>query len=156
MTTATKTNRVTLTSGANPRGGQTATWDCGLKLYNVHDAADCFDVVCVIHNPSEHDLDHLPLAFLGGSFLRILPDGDMVVDPDDYNFRQSRVVILKNAAYCSTCKTEAVSQFRHDFQHCKCETGGVDADGGYDYIRHLGGDSYVDASVTAQLLESSY
>lgn len=41
--------------------------------------------------------------------------------------------ILRNAARCLECGTEAVSRHRHDMSHCLC--GNVMRDGGQDYIR---------------------
>jgi hypothetical protein len=51
----------------------------------------------------------------------------------------AEIRILRNAAYCHHCDTEAVSwRDRHDRQTCRC--GRASADGGAEYIRVQGGE----------------
>lgn len=42
-------------------------------------------------------------------------------------------MILKNAVFCTKCKKEIESFYRHDFKQCPC--GACMVDGGLDYLR---------------------
>jgi len=44
--------------------------------------------------------------------------------------------ILKNSIKCLKCKDEIISEHRHNFVMCKCNSVGVD--GGLDYCKRIG------------------
>jgi hypothetical protein len=44
--------------------------------------------------------------------------------------------IIRNAAQCRKCGDLIVSQHRHDFVWCKCQS--IAVDGGKDYLRRIG------------------
>ena len=55
--------------------------------------------------------------------------------------------IIRNAVKCNLCGETIESLHRHDFKFCKC--GNIAVDGGFDYIRRVGGDkgSFTELSV---------
>ncbi len=119
----------------------------GYKLINVHEPNQCAGEYCVIHNPSPHPYRTLPMTSTMGLIERKLPDGSFVLDPDSAAFIGTN--ILRNSAYCTACKVDLQSRWRHDFKGCKC--GQVFVDGGYDYVRHGVGITYVDTSIYTEL-----
>ena len=106
----------------------------GQVLENVHGADRCAGRFCPIHNPSNHSMVDLPLFFTGTHMVRLLENGKIAIDPDDYLFNRNGKAILRNSAKCLNCGDEIVSSSRHDFQECSC--GDVFVDGGEDYLRH--------------------
>ncbi len=46
--------------------------------------------------------------------------------------------ILLNSIKCKKCGDILISEHRHDFKMCSCDSVGVD--GGYDYLRRIGTD----------------
>lgn len=131
--------------------GNIATWPDGFRVVGVHGASECVEEICIIHNPTAHDLNTLPLRFDGGSFLREMPDGSLTPDPDDLRFRQGETIILENSAYCSVCDTKVVSKHRRHYSRCKCAAM-VSVNGGLDFPRHVIGPGYVDTTKTAKLM----
>ena len=75
--------------------------------------------------------------FVGGSVVRVLPDGRKVIDPDDYRYNTQDEVILINRARCVRCNQVVESETRHHFALCWC--GQMSVDGGTHYLRR-GGD----------------
>lgn len=119
----------------------------GQILNNVHQDGDCLGDHCPLHNPSEHSYRDLPLGFNGIFMYRETKNGDIVVDPDDYELNVNGFVVMKNSAKCLNCNDVVVSETVHDFTTCSC--GNVSVDGGLKYIRRAVKDStkYEDLSI---------
>jgi hypothetical protein len=63
-------------------------WVGGVRLVNVHYPANCAGEPCVIHNPTEHGMSHLPLVWREdrGIFERLCPCGIGHPDPDQRTY----------------------------------------------------------------------
>lgn len=140
----------------------------GQIVHSFHPEGECFGDRCPVHLPSDHHLRGLPLAFVAGSMVRILPGLNVskaggvlvpdysdnpvpvVIDPDDYGFISSGSAILRNSGVCAHCGDEIQSLHRHDFKECSCGSNFVD--GGTDYLRRTTG--LVDTSLTFTATEA--
>lgn len=122
-----------------------ATLTGGQIIYAVHKSTQCFGEVCPIHAPSDHALIDAPLTYnpMIGSFFREV-NGELYVDPDDYQLNRNGQVILKNAVKCNNCEDTIESKHRHDFVTCSC--GRVSVDGGSAYLRRVGAGDWTDIS----------
>lgn len=57
------------------------------------------------------------------------------------------MIIIRNSARClGECGEEIVSEYRHDYKWCSCNT--VMVDGGTDYLRRGWNGDYEDTSIT--------
>ncbi|MDO5535467.1 MAG: hypothetical protein Q4F65_12570 [Propionibacteriaceae bacterium] len=58
--------------------------DCLRRMVGFHDESRCAGQVCVIHNPTDHHLRHLPLIWRHDRriFERVCPHGVGHPDPD--------------------------------------------------------------------------
>ena len=104
------------------------------NMLRIHDKRDCKGQVCPVHRPTDHAWRSWGYGWDGTHMLRVNSEGERVLDPDDYLFRQNRYAILRNSAKCTRCNVVLVSNDRHDFKSCPC--GNVFVDGGRDYLRH--------------------
>ena len=61
--------------------------------------------------------------------------------------------IVQNSVICNLCNDEIWSANTHDFKSCTC--GNISVDGGLEYLRRVGKDSYKDTSfsMTEQCIE---
>ena len=109
----------------------------GQVIYSFHKSDRCSGDVCPVHKPSDHSLREYDLHynFMVGSFFRNV-DGEMTIDPDDYNLNTYGEVIVMNLISCNHCSDVIASTHRHDFRTCSC--GKVSVDGGSSYLRRLG------------------
>lgn len=123
-----------------------ANLSSGQVIHAFHKSTACYGEVCPVHNPSDHNLRAYPLHydFMVASFFREV-DGELVIDPDDYNYVNFGKVIVENAIKCTICNDRIVSEHRHDFKYCTC--GAVAVDGGSSYLRRLGTDWVDDSKV---------
>lgn len=130
-----------------------ATWPSGLVIRQAHLSDQCYGDNCPIHNPQEHDLDHLEMVFIANSLMRVKDDGSLTPDPDDYNWNTGREIIVRNSAHCNDCGADVESESVHDFTACRCfsqdSKTGVAVDGGREYRRRLNGvnASFEDTSI---------
>lgn len=61
-------------------------------------------------------------------------------------------ICVRNSIICNKCKEEIVSEYRHDFKMCSCNSVGVDGGIGEGYFRRIGSD-YTESSIyTASIL----
>lgn len=107
----------------------------GSIMRNIHTSENCFLEYCPIHNPSDHDLRHLPLNWVNGIFIRLSNEYEngFTVDPDDYLYNNVETLIFQNSAFCRECNQEVISVHRHDYR--SCSGGHIAVDGGQSYLR---------------------
>lgn len=105
----------------------------GSLIKNFHEAGSCLGEHCPVHKPSQHEFRNLPLDFDGRHMIRILKDGTIVVDPDDYILNENGYAIIRNSGRCLLCNDEVESQHQHEMKSCAC--GNIFVDGGRIYRR---------------------
>lgn len=138
----------------DPESGlNTIQLSSGQIVSNSHSESQCYGEYCPLHEPTNHALRDLPLAFTGSHMVRLTSTSNkpsmatitisgipgnhtVVIDPDDYSFNHYNQAIIRNSGYCMDCGTHLISEDRHDFKECKCGESFVD--GGSSYMRRSG------------------
>lgn len=124
-------------------------FNSGQVIARVHGPDKCHGDVCPIHKPTNHKLRGEQLYYNGKHMVRRVGD-KLMIDPDDFFYRQNGEAILRNSAVCGKCGDEIESKSRHDFVMCSCQA--ISVDGGLEYLRSSADslDNFINTSVVVK------
>ena len=109
--------------------------DANGREWDIHGDGTCRGEHCPWHQPSDHQYRDWPWLFMGKHVVRV-GQGEVVLDPDDYEYHRTGHAVLYNRGKCRLCDTVIQSYTRHDFRECAC--GASFVDGGQEYLRRGG------------------
>lgn len=72
-------------------------WDA--RAHVVHHPVTCApDPACIVHNPSDHELRHLPITRFGNVFYRLCTHDFFLRDPDAMNYYARQAIAYTDFA----------------------------------------------------------